>query len=493
MDQKIINNKYGFATFPSVKIMDYVTDKKGKTTFKWVKHLLFGDWIGLLTGPDGLPVYKEHNNKQYVKVRGRNQSGWIRPEEIQPNRILEVNFVDVGQGDGCHVVTPEDQHYIIDAGASDNMFRFLKWRFNLNKPGKFPPPMDVIISHSDEDHYAGFTKIFTHEKEGRKTFTIKKVYHNCMIEKSGEDPSSLGTLISHQGKDYITDLCEYNSDFQNRVSSPTGQGNYIKMLLKTTADKIGLRAGLPALGSQNTVMEILGPVAENIQGKRALQVFKGNKGKTKNGHSIILKLKIGKVKLLLGGDLNEPAEDHLMKHYTGADIPALRAALKSATATQRQDAENALRAAILQARTVFQTDIAKSCHHGSSDFTSEFMDALNPIATIISSGDEEPHCHPRPDTLGTIGKYSRGLRSLIFSTELSRSTPEFLQRTQNKTSSAIPIDKERLVTVYGMINVRTDGEKIIIAQKLEAPSNRGSWDIQEILWNQALNDFEYQF
>ncbi|MNK78490.1 hypothetical protein D3C87_981240 [compost metagenome] len=493
MDQKIINNKYGFATFPSVKIMDYVTDKKGKTTFKWVKHLLFGDWIGLLTGPDGLPVYEQHNNKQYVRVRGRNQNGWIRPEEIQSNRILEANFVDVGQGDGCHVVTPEDQHYIIDAGASDNMFRFLRWRFNLNKPGNFPPPMDVIISHSDEDHYAGFTKIFTHEKEGRKTFTIKKVYHNCMIEKSGEDPSTLGTLISNQGKKYITDLCEYNSDFQNRVSSPTGQGNYIKMLLKTTADKIGLRAGLPALGSQNTVMEILGPVSENIQGKPALQVFKDNKGKTKNGHSIILKLKIGKVKLLLGGDLNEPAEDHLIKHYTGADLSALRSTIKSGTATQRQTAENALRAAILQARTIFQTDIAKSCHHGSSDFTSEFMDALNPIATIISSGDEEPHCHPRPDTLGTIGKYSRGSRSLIFSTELSRSTPEFLQRSKNKNSAATPIDKERLVTVYGMINVRTDGERIIIAQKLEAPSNRGSWDIQEILWNQTLNDFEYQF
>lgn len=123
--------------------------------------------------------------------------------------------------------------------------------------------------------------------------------------------------------------------------------------------------------------------------------------------------------MLLGGDLNEPAEDHLMEHYTGANLPALRKALKSTNAGQRQNSENAIRAAVLQARTVFQTDIAKSCHHGSSDFTSEFMDALNPIATVISSGDEEPHCHPRPDTLGTIGKYSRGVRSLIFSTELA--------------------------------------------------------------------------
>ncbi|MFH6989411.1 ComEC/Rec2 family competence protein [Flavobacterium collinsii] len=493
MDQKIIDNKHGFAIFPSVKIMNFVTDDDGTKNLKWVKHLIFGDWIGLNLGADGQPVYEVHNNIQYVNVRGRNCSGLIEPHEIQPSRILELNFVDVGQGDGCHVVTPENKHYIIDAGASDNMFRYLRWRFNLNKPGNFPPPMDVVISHSDEDHYAGFTKIFEHTKEGRKTFNIKKVYHNGMVEKSGTHPSTLGTLITSQNKSYITDLCQSEADYQARiVSQPLKHGQYIKMLQKTTAEKIGIWAGLPGLDTDSTKMEILGPVAQDVLGKTALPVFGGNKGKTKNGHSVILKLTVGKVKMLLGGDLNEPAEDHLMKHYTGADLPVLRKGLKSPDPAQRQNAENAIRAAVLQARTVFQTDIAKSCHHGSSDFTSEFMNALNPIATVISSGDEEPHCHPRPDTLGTIGKYSRGLRSLIFSTELARSTPEFLKKTQN-SSTAVPITKERLVTVYGMINVRTDGEKIIIAQKLEAAADRGAWDIHEITWNSVLNEFEYLF
>ncbi|MGO4770398.1 ComEC/Rec2 family competence protein [Flavobacterium sp. W22_SRS_FK3] len=493
MNQKIIDNKHGFAIFPSVKIMNFVTDNDGTKTLKWIKHLIFGDWIGLNLGPDGQPVFEVHNNIQYVSVRGRNCSGLIEPHEIQPNRILELNFVDVGQGDGCHVVTPENKHYIIDAGASDNMFRYLKWRFNLNKAGNFPPPMDVVISHSDEDHYAGFTKIFEHTKEGRKTFNIKNVYHNGMVEKSGTHPSTLGTLVTSQNKSYITDLCQSEADYQARVTSqPLKHGQYIKMLQKTTADKIGIWAGLPGLDTDSTKMEILGPVTQDVLGKPGLPVFGSNKGKTKNGHSVILKLTVGKVKMLLGGDLNEPAEDHLMKHYTGADLPLLRKGLKSADPVKRLNAGNAIRAAVLQARTVFQTDIAKSCHHGSSDFTSEFMDALNPIATVISSGDEEPHCHPRPDTLGTIGKYSRGLRSLIFSTELARSTPEFLKKTQNSNTSA-PITKERLVTVYGMINVRTDGEKIIIAQKLEAPADRGAWDIHEITWNSALNEFEYLF
>ena len=114
---------------------------------------------------------------------------------------------------------------------------------------------------------------------------------------------------------------------------------------------------------------------------------------------------------------------------------------------------------------------------------------LNPIATIISSGDEEPHCHPRPDTLGTIGKYSRGKRSLIFSTELARSGKEFLELKDMDISAQKK--KERVVTVYGMINVRTDGEKVVIAQKLESAAKGRNWDIHRMEWKEELGQFEY--
>jgi hypothetical protein len=39
-------------------------------------------------------------------------------------------FVDIGQGDGCLMITPDDKLFVIDAGAGDNMLRFLRWRFN---------------------------------------------------------------------------------------------------------------------------------------------------------------------------------------------------------------------------------------------------------------------------------------------------------------------------------------------------------------------------
>lgn len=161
---------------------------------------------------------------------------------------------------------------------------------------------------------------------------------------------------------------------------------------------------------------------------------------------------------------------------------------KNTSNTQRKNLETQLRDAILKARKTLEVDIAKSCHHGSADFTSEFLKALNPVATVISSGDNEPHTHPRPDTLGTIGKHSRGERSLIFSTELSRSGKEFVEIAKLDPRKK----KERVVIVYGMINVRTDGEKVIVAQKLERKAAGRDWDIHKLEWESVAKQFAYK-
>jgi ribosomal protein L24E len=52
--------------------------------------------------------------------------------------------------------------------------------------------------------------------------------------------------------------------------------------------------------------------------------------------------------------------------------------------------------------------------------------------------------------------------------------------------------KERVVTVYGMINVRSDGEKVIVAQKLERPAAGRGWDIHKLEWNKKTKEFEYR-
>jgi hypothetical protein len=232
-------------------------------------------------------------------------------------------------------------------------------------------------------------------------------------------------------------------------------------------------------------LQVLGPVPEQINGARSLRWFESNAGKTKNGHSVTLMLRYRKLKMLLGGDLNIPSEQYMLEHYTKLD---LKTAKPEAIAKR--------------ARKQFEAEVAKACHHGSADFSISWLQSVNAIATVISSGDEEPHAHPRPDALGAFGKYGRGERPLIFSTELARSSKESIkdpqalrsrinelvqQRASAETTAAREAadarlrkalaQLERSIATYGMITVRSDGDRVVIAQKLERPRPNGDkWD-----------------
>jgi beta-lactamase superfamily II metal-dependent hydrolase len=484
----VLANKKGYAIFPSVKIKNFVYSKQKKAkVFKDIKQLLFGDYMSLVL-KDGQPEYLTVKNQTYVKISSRAK-GYVKVKDIQPNRILEVGFIDVGQGDGCHFVTPNDNHFIIDAGKADNMFRYFNWRFNLRKDYNRVPNCHAIISHSDEDHYGGFTKIFeSRRKTGEPTFDIKEVFHNGMIEESGTKISTLGTVISKNGKEHISDLVISPNDFSNKLNNVKKEGRYISLLKKTTSPIKALDYKSPPIFDKDDLkIEVLGPVTELINNKKALEVIDKNKGRTKNGHSVILKLTYGKLRILLGGDLNSTTEYVIIKKYTGVDIPAEMELIENSVDVQEiASAKSRITQAIIDMRAIFEVDVAKSCHHGSADFTNDFLDILNPIATVVSSGDDEPHCHPRPVTLGTIGKFSRGARSFIYSTELARSSKEFIDLAANSNTAK---KKERIVTVYGMISLRADKDKFIIAQKLERKSGSAEFDIVEFKWDTKLNDF----
>lgn len=468
-----------FAGYPTAFVHETPGGRK-------IDHLLWGDFIRLL-GPevDG-----------WANVRARGKTGWMRKDEIQPDRLLEVNFVDIGQGDGCFIVTPDDKFLLVDAGEGDNMYRFLRWRFNLkNNPEQIIPIQAAVISHPDSDHYRGFTPLF-----GDRQFHFETVYHNGIVERAGDDP--LGPREEVGGVDCLTEVVTDLDGLKRIVDDDAQVGRALYANLMRRAARSGRVKDIRMLcmkdefmpgyeQDKKVVIRVLGPVPERVQDGRRLLRWFTDKGKTKNGHSVVFKLEYDGVRILLGGDLNIPAEEHLLRHYTGLDP-------EPATS---QDADRL----VAEARKVFEADVAKACHHGSADFTSLYLRAVNSIATVVSSGDDESHAHPRPDALGTIGKWGRGDRPLIFSTELARSAKETI-RNPNALRAEIrdlfkmreqaddeevkvrldgKIQKllekiERTVSVYGLINLRTDGKRVVLAQKLEKTSPRGEWDIHRL-------------
>ena len=492
-----MSSKYRYAKYPSAKVYD----KKGNQ----IKHLLWGDWVSL-EGP-------ADKGKVPVHVRGVN--GFMCESDLVTERVLEIVFVDVGQGDGCLVVTPDDEKIIIDAGEADNMYRFLAWRFNfLGGVRTFDA---AIITHPDKDHYNGFKQLF---KDSKVRF--KRVYHNGIMEQypkkkplgpdawSGE--TKYITELMHTRADlgaFLADTSRYGKKLyanllKDALSSMTSAANNVRMLAASSdPNKAAYVEGFGA--SKPVRLRILGPVLEPDAGGAArLRWFRDhptggslNPGKTKNGHSVILKLEYGDVSILLGGDLNSSAEAFLLEHYTKQPWPP--------------EDSNAEQVLIGAARTTFQADVVKCCHHGSADFTDAFLQAVNPAATVISSGDEESHAHPRSDTLGAVGLHGRGWRPLVFSTELCRSTREDEGDTRTEIGKLIEkiaattdeskrkdlikkrddlLDElaKRNVTVYGAINLRTDGDRVVLAYMLEKPREGKSndkktltrWDIYRI-------------
>lgn len=467
-----------YAGYPAAVVYDKAA-KSGRA----VKQLLWGDWMRVTGAPvDG-----------FLPIRARGHDGFIEEARVTATRLLEVIFVDIGQGDGCLVVTPDDRHILVDAGEGDNMARFLRWRYNRFVEDFFFEA--AVMSHSDLDHYGGFAKLFTEPK-----LKFRCVYTNGLMERpASKDSEILGKPRDRNGTKYIVDLVTdlpglktffdntpdiQKKKFPSMLKKAFLEGKFTDFRMLSVDDK-----HLPGFGpGQDVVIETLGPIVDKVDGKPALQWFK-DVGKTKNGHSIVLKLTYGGVTVLLGGDLNIPSETLLLMHHSGgAAIPAV---------------ESERIAFGEKVRNVFQVDFAKACHHGSADFSRAFLNAVNPLATIISSGDDEPHSHPRADALGTIGKYSRGIRPLIFSTELARSAPEAikhptaLRKVVDELLAAAqavdsPAAKEKLakradefkaglnrsVATYGAINLRTDGKCVVVAQKIEQRRDaKQAWDI----------------
>jgi beta-lactamase superfamily II metal-dependent hydrolase len=480
-----------FAGYPTAPVFK---TKGGKAN---IRELLWGDWVQLTGEWEG----------EWVPVSVRGTKGWMKKADLQPDRCLEIIFLDVGQGDGCLLITPDDKHVLIDAGVSDNMLRFLRWRYaGFKHKWTFDA---AIITHSDQDHYGGFQDIF----EEPNVF-FRSLYHNGIVERDTED--TLGPSETDEGVEYLTEIICTEEELDQLLSHAANRGRKRYPKLLYTAFKSGrvddIRSlatvddYVPGYGSDKQVqLKILGPVLEPKAGKARLRWFPkklgskaGDVGKTKNGHSVILRLRYGNLRLLFGGDLNSPAEMFLLNHYTGGETD-----------------EAALIAA---GRTVFGCDVAKCCHHGSADFTETFLKAVLPVATVISSGDEESHAHPRSDTLGTIGLYGRPPRPLIFSTELSRSSRERESTTVLKKIAALrqqlekasslekvrellpfydaQVDelKKRNVTVYGAINLRSDGKRVVMAYRLEEDRVSGSrlteWDIYRLEAN-ASGQLEY--
>jgi hypothetical protein len=452
-----------------------------------------GERLTTLIWGDSAHVLEERDGR--AKVQARGYEGWVAQGDLGDESLLEIYVIDVGQGDGVLIKTPDGKWHLMDAGIAnrDQMTQkgtanFLRWKFQDDLLQQTISLANVIVSHPDYDHYGGLLDVLSGQLADGRTFPIEvdAFYHNG-LGRFASAPTLGDTAkgevaafpqeshgVARRGT-FIVELLDGPDSFANPARPfskvfaelATLVAHKPRAVRRLSADVRFLPGYAP--GESSVTIQVLGPILETCDnGVRGLRVLESSDSKTVNGHSIVLRLDFGQARILLTGDLNLKSQQLLRSYHPDVD---------------------------------FAVDVAKACHHGSEDVDLAFVRALQARATVISSGDNEDYSHPRPLLIGASARYGRESQNpegdlqppLVYSTELARSIKlGFVDTLQVKLpgdpdQARIPVEpanaqvfvkewrRSRTLKrtpistdlIYGLINVRTDGHFVLCATMRE--------------------------
>ena len=331
---------------------------------------------------------------------------------------------------------------------------FVDWKFYKDYAEDRITLDAVIASHCDADHYGGLADLLAIDTEDEldcSDVRVKGIYHAGIGWWEGSKGKTLGAHETRDGKSFFTQLVGDRDAIEASLSPDSAQpmyGDWAEFMqaavgarwtnnrpaaIRRLSSADGYLPGFEPSSEGEPTVKVLAPFHFEVKGNPAVRRFSGGDSKNTNGNSLLLSLKFGSCRILLTGDLNRPSQEALLADYAG----------------HRDD---------------FLCDVGKACHHGSDDVSFAFLKAMSPAVTVISSGDNENYDHPRPVTIAAsaISGYLQMdgdelVSPLIYSTELARSVK--MGPGSEATGNA------KIVTglIYGLVNVRTDGRRILCA------------------------------
>ena len=422
--------------------------------------------------PDGsiLPV------KEVGFIEPRKSSGIKTAEVVRPrsqNDVLKVNCVDVQQGDGSVIESPDGKVILVDGGDNQMFARYLAGRFRGTTAANPKEIACILVTHGDADHFAGLPEILESEtnKEKRKRLFIqpKRYYHNGIVKRPSSKPEIelLGATRKVGNKTFLTGLendllkvpdSEMNTPFKKWKDALKEYNKRAKIEFRRL--QFGDNDAFSFFNQGDLRIEVLGPLVTEVAGKPALRFlgsppkgprvghesmnlgeedFKGHSAShTINGHSVVFRLVYGGFSYLFTGDLNDEASRFLTREHNAG-------------------------------RLNLQSEVFKVPHHGSADFSGAMFQAVSPVVSIVSSGDEsaqKEYIHPRATLMGALGKWSRVPEPLIFVTELVAffNVEGWSKLAHPKTKA----QKERgeffgfSRTAFGIVKTRTNGRRLLV-------------------------------
>jgi beta-lactamase superfamily II metal-dependent hydrolase len=443
---RIVDPKFPAYAYAAKPLVLVYADAGGR---RQVANLFLGEWMKILD--PSVPAQGR------VRVRYRGGSGFVDVSGLSRIRHLEIYFIDVDQGDAILIQTPDDRRILVDGGQGDEAHQFIRTKYNLFDRDNYIDFDAVVATHSDSDHTQGLIPILKDPK-----IAVKRFYHNGLFRRQdgGSDPGPVegGRVYGLVDRPRANDRPPLTSLMKRIVAAAEAAGARLSSTvakmkkLERWKDRIDLPAGggfvfkrldaadgfLPPFdGTRGALtVEVLWPRARADRGRLSYPSY-GKPGLTVNGNSVVLGLRIGTKRILLTGDLNRLAMENILEDAHGSG---------------------------LEPAEVLSADVYKAAHHGSQDFSLAFLQAVQPDAAVISSGDnrEDSHGHPRAVLLGTITRYSRSSMPAVFSTELAACfSPIPLTQKQRDAFMHGTIQAYEK-SLRGIVHLRSDGRQLYL-------------------------------
>lgn len=412
--------------------------------------------IVVLYRGDGVDVLSRDSTS--AKIRLGTREGWVRGKlRTTAKGLLELAFIDVGQGDACLLTTPDRKRALIDGGEVKLAARYIAARYwDETVAGKDVNFDAIVVTHGDADHFDGLSVLVldaAEEKRDRKRIRITavRVFHNGLVKRGSSVPEKerLGDPVDVSGQ-LLVPVVDDPRDVKD--------ANRVFKRWQAALDALAARAPVAVSRLDDTTsgafdflgevkISVLGPRVEPLPDGRPGLPLLGDEngsgvsaGRTINGHSVVLRITYGNVVTLLTGDLHANME-----------------------------------ASLIARKVPLRADVLKVPHHGSDDVSRQFIEQVEPLISVISAGDEDArrdYLHPRANLLAMLGQSRRGAEPVVFVTNLAAFDEwagEAFRAIKDgeswKPDVAQGVFYARERTAYGIIHVRTDGRRLLVVRR----------------------------
>jgi competence protein ComEC len=107
-------------------------------------------------------------------------------------QLLEISFLDVGQGDAIFIRTPSGHKMLIDGGVSNKVLEKISKKIYF-----FDREIDVIIAtHPDADHITGLIPVL-------EKYTVKQIVHSQLTGQTGVSGVLQKSVLDEQAEVHV--------------------------------------------------------------------------------------------------------------------------------------------------------------------------------------------------------------------------------------------------------------------------------------------------